>query len=79
VPGVETDTHNSGIKCWLCNLWCEPYIVKYFSIESVTLASTQNAVKYLINHDYLYEAADGLKLVGPLMRTFILERYRDGG
>lgn len=54
----------------------EPNSKLFLDQVKLPLASTQNAVKYLINHDYLYEAADGLKLIDPLMRQFILERYR---
>jgi hypothetical protein len=39
------------------------------------LGSMQHAVKYLMNHDYLYESPGGLKLIDPLMRKFIVERF----
>lgn len=54
----------------------EPNSKVFLDKVKLPLASTQNAVKYLINHDYLCEDIDGLKLVDPLMRKFILERYR---
>jgi hypothetical protein len=53
----------------------EPNSKIFLDKVQLPLASTQNAVKFLIEHDYLYETPEGLKLVDPLMRKFILERY----
>lgn len=53
----------------------EPNSKIFLDKVKLPLASTQNAVKYLINHDYLYEDSDGLTLVDPLMRKFIVDRY----
>lgn len=54
----------------------EPNSKVFLDKVKLPLTSTQSAVNYLINHDYLYEADDGLKLVDPLMRKFIIERMR---
>ena len=54
----------------------EPNSKLFLDKVKLPLSSTQNTVKYLMNHDYLYEDTDGLKLVDPLMKKFITERYR---
>jgi len=53
----------------------EPNSKIFLDKVRLPLSSTQNAVIYLMNYDYLYEAKDGLKLIDPLMRKFIVERY----
>ncbi len=54
----------------------EPNSKLFIDRVKLPLTSTQNAVKYLINHDYLYESENGLKLVDPLMTKFIVDRYK---
>lgn len=54
----------------------EPNSKIFLDKVKLPLASTQHAVKYLMNHDYLYESEDGLKLVDPLMRKFIIKQYK---
>lgn len=54
----------------------EPNSRVFLDKVKLPLASTQNAVQYLLNQDYLYEEQAGLKLVDPLLRKFIVERYQ---
>jgi AAA+ ATPase superfamily predicted ATPase len=54
----------------------EPNSKVFLDKVKLPLSSTQNAVKYLINYDYLNESKEGLKLTDPLMRKFIQEHYR---
>lgn len=54
----------------------EPNSKLFLDKVKLPLSSTQNTVKYLMNHDYLYEDKQGLKLVDPLMKKFIVDRYR---
>lgn len=53
----------------------EPNSKVFLDEVKLPLASTQHAVKYLMNYDYLYESSEGLKLIDPLMQKFILELY----
>lgn len=54
----------------------EPNSKIFLDKVKLPLSSTQNAVKYLINHDYLYDSKEGLTLTDPLMRKFIQDHYR---
>ncbi len=53
----------------------EPNGKDFLNKIKLPLTSTQNAIKYLLDHDYLYQSHRGLKLVDPLMREFIMARY----
>src|SRR5262249_33111358 len=54
----------------------EPNSKIFLDKVKLPLSSTQSAVKYLLNYDYLCESKLGLKLTDPLMRKFIQEHYR---
>lgn len=54
----------------------EPNSKVFLDKVKLPLSSTQGTVKYLINYDYLVEAKEGLKLVDPLMRKFLVEHYQ---
>jgi len=55
----------------------EPNSKVFLDTVKLPLSSVQHAVKYLMNHDYLFEdPEEGLKLVDPLMKKFIRERYQ---
>lgn len=53
----------------------EPNSKLFLDKVKLPLSSTQNAVKYLMDYDYLYESEQGLALVDPLMKKFIREHY----
>ncbi|MFZ9035577.1 MAG: AAA family ATPase [Francisellaceae bacterium] len=54
----------------------EPNSRKFIEDVKLSLSSIQVAIKYLLDHDYIYQD-DGksLSLVDPLMRKFLLERH----
>lgn len=54
----------------------EPNSRYFLEQVKLPLASAQNAIRYLLNYDYLYETPEGIKLVDPLMKKFIIERYQ---
>jgi len=45
----------------------EPNSKRFLDATRLPLSTTQNAVKYLLDHDYLYTDDEGLKLTDPLM------------
>ncbi|OGT54464.1 MAG: hypothetical protein A3F17_07685 [Gammaproteobacteria bacterium RIFCSPHIGHO2_12_FULL_41_15] len=55
----------------------EPNSKVFLDQVKLPLSTVQHTVKYLMNHDYLYHDKEGLKLVDPIMKKFIVERYRD--
>ena len=55
----------------------EPNSKIFLEKVKLPLASTQNAIKYLMDHDYLYMSNREIKLTDPLMYKFIIEHYAD--
>lgn len=55
----------------------EPNSKLFLDEVKLPLSSTQNAVHYLLNHDYLHETKTGLQLIDPLMKKFLVERYHN--
>lgn len=51
----------------------EPNSKLFLDHVKLPLSSTQNAIRFLLNHDYLFEKDEVLRLVDPLMKKFIVE------
>lgn len=54
----------------------EPNSQDFLDKVKLSLSSTQHTIQYLLNHDYLYQDQEGLKVVDPLIKKFIVDRYR---
>ena len=53
----------------------EPNSMFFLKKVKLSLSSTQIAINYLLDHDYLCKADGGIKLTDPLMRKFFVEHY----
>ncbi len=53
----------------------EPNSMVFLEKVKLSLSSTQIAIKYLLDHDYLCKADGGIKLTDPLMRKFFVNHY----
>ena len=55
---------------------CAPNSRDFLQEVQMSLSSTQASIQYLLDNDYLFETENGgLKLVDPLMRLFLTNRY----
>lgn len=53
----------------------EPNSKAFLNEVRISLSSTQSAIQYLLEHDYLYEPPiGGLRLIDPLIKSFIVQR-----
>lgn len=52
----------------------EPNSKTFLDAVKLPLTSTQNTVKFLLDHDYLYQKNGSLGLIDPLMKKFIVDR-----
>ena len=57
-----------------CNVVNEPSSKQFLDHVKLPLASTQNAVKYLLDYDYIHETEIGLQLVDPVIKAFLRAR-----
>ena len=54
----------------------EPNSRRFLNEVKISLSSAQASIQYLLENDYIYETLSGaLRLLDPLMRTFIINRY----
>jgi len=58
---------------WL-NSINEPNSRQFLERVRLPLSTTQNAIKYLLDYDYLYEHDGELRLVDPLMKLFLRQQ-----
>lgn len=49
----------------------EPNSKQFLDQVKLPLSSTQNAIQYLLNYDYVYETKQGIALVDPIVKAFI--------
>ena len=49
----------------------EPSSKHFLDTVKLPLSSTQNAIKYLLNYDYIFETKNGITLVDPAMKAFL--------
>lgn len=53
----------------------EPNGKLFLDKVKLPLASAQNAIEFLLNHDYLFQKDKVLRLVDPLLKKFIVEKH----
>lgn len=58
----------------------EPSSRRFLEKNKLTLSSTQVAIGYLLENDYLYKTGIGsLKVIDPLIKTFLQNKYSPNG